>query len=666
MSLTGPFKFVVNNVSDTTSNFDFSTDCGATNVESLNSAGKVNFTDLAGGTNIEISGASTAAGANVSASYATSASPGSFQFDGGVSDAYIFNDLAAAGPTSETILSTGGANGSSANPDGVEATDGAASITSAVINAATNLVATLYATDYAAAGATLTVSGDATLVDLTQEFGGNLCFLSISATGLASGGVEIYASKVLATFTGGGGGGNELLYNGDDLSTFATAIDGGGGTGNILSAQLANPSNCGIFTNWQILDVTDYGGAAFDASLLMNDVITGVQFSGGDIAAETVLNIAPVATVLITGSAFVDAGLTITHSSAAGDSLAVTFNNNDAATALNDLLLTNLTSTGDATVSIASTGEAGSTAGVGYNGIGTLAETDGHLAKVIVSGDDCFELGCSGGVSTDSATTSTGNIFSMLTTIDASATTGGVSLYAGNSSFDSSGFVVSYRGLTLYGGSGPGDVLYNGATDGVTIDLNGNADQVWLGGSNASAALGTGASDVAEVGYNKYLTSASAPVGPELPGLALGDSVTFAAGATAKIIISGGAEWDGTTYVGSNSNHGVGQTTVIGAVASGGTTPGTLIDVSDIVGASTNIQNTQTSIAGVSNLTAAENVAVAALGAGGVAYFTYGSNEYLVAAHAAEAAVSAGDAVVEMHNVNLTGLSMSAGVVHLV
>jgi hypothetical protein len=54
------------------------------------------------------------------------------------------------------------------------------------------------------------------------------------------------------------------------------------------------------------------------------------------------------------------------------------------------------------------------------------------------------------------------------------------------------------------------------------------------------------------------------------------------------------------------------------------------------------------------------------LGGVGVAYFTYGSDKFLVAAHAAEAAVSPGDAVVELHGVSITGLYMAAGVVHLV
>jgi hypothetical protein len=661
ITLTGPYKFVVNELATDSNTFNFNIDSGATNVESLNSTEYAYFLNLGARANIEISGAATTPSNCVYYTYAVPTGPVSFQFDGGVNGVSFYND-GSGSATIETILSTGAANGSTAHYDYVEATDASGTVSSVTINAATSLAAELDTSDFTST-ATLTVSGAAALVDLTPG-GADDTFSTVSASGLTAGALHIYASDDLTSFTGGGGG-NELLYNGELLSASATAINGGGGTGNVLSAQLANASNGGIFTNWQTLDITGYGGTPFEASLLTSDVISGVQFSGGDPTLETVLNIAPAATVTLTGRGFADAGLTVTHSSATADSLAVTLNNTDTASTLNDLSLDNLTSTGDVTVSIASTGAAGSTAGVGYNGIGTLAETDGHLAKVTVSGDDYFELGYSGGVSTDSATASTANITSTLTKIDASATTSGVSIYAGNGSLDFSGFDVSYKGLSLDGGLGPGDVLYNGATDGVTIDHNGKADQVWLGGSDASGALGTGASDVAEVGYNKYLTSVSPPVGPELPGSALGDSVTFGAGATAKIIISGGAEWDGTTYVGGNSNNGIGQTTVVGAVAAGGTTPGTLIDLGHIVGAITDIQNTQTSVAGVSNLTAAENAAVAALGSVGVAYFTYGSNEFLVAAHAPEAAVSAGDAIVEMQHVNFTGLSMSAGVVHL-
>ena len=666
VSLTGPFRFVVHELAADGGFFDFTLASGATNVELLNSNGNVTFTNLAEGTSSEISGSTTRAGSIVYVTYASPTTAESFQIDGGVSGVSFETPATSTdAPTAETILSTGAANGTAANPDWFHITNSAASVTSLTVNATASLVAGLWDLDFdgSAGATTLTVSGPAALVDLTQDFT-DAPFSTVTGSGLTDGGLHLCASNDLTSFTGGVGGNNELLYDGQDLSASATEIDGGGGTGNILSAQLVNASNGGIFTDWQTLDITNYGGTPFDASLLTNDVITGVEFSGGDGTAQTVLKIAPAATVTLTGTDFTDAGLTITHSSATGDSLAVTFNNTHTTTPT-DLLLINLTSTRDATVRIASTGAAGSTASVGYNGIGALAETDGHLTTVTVTGNDYFWLGYNGGVSTDHATTTATTFNSSLTKIDASATTGGVLIYAGNSTDDAAAAIVTYTSLTLQGGSGVGDILYNGANSGVVTDGNGRADAVWLGGSYASGALGIGASDVAGVGNSLYAT-AVAPIGPEAPGSALGDSVTFGAGATAELIISGGAEWDGLTYVGNNVNSGVGQTTVVGAVAAGGTGPGTLIDLSRIVGASTHVVNAQGVTAGVSNLTAAENAAAAAVGGVGVAYFTYGPNEFLVAAQSVEAGVNVGDAVVELHGVSITGLSVAAGVVHLV
>ena len=48
-----------------------------------------------------------------------------------------------------------------------------------------------------------------------------------------------------------------------------------------------------------------------------------------------------------------------------------------------------------------------------------------------------------------------------------------------------------------------------------------------------------------------------------------------------------------------------------------------------------------------------------------MSYFTFGGNEYLVAAHATEAGLSPGDAVVQLHAAHFVGLSMSGGVVHV-
>ena len=666
LSLVGPFQFIVHELAAEGGFFDFTQASGATRVESLNSTGNITFTNLATATISEISGSTTAAGSIVSVTYALPTTAKSFEINGGVCGvSFETPSTSSDAPTTETILSTGAANGTAEKPDLFHITNSAGSVSSLTIVASTSLVAGLWDLDFnASAGATtLMVLGSAALVDLTQDFT-DAPFSTVRAAGLTDGGLHLRASNDLTSFTGGGGGNNELLYAGEDLSASATKIDGGDGTGNLLSSQLVNLTNGGIFANWQILDITDYGGTPLDTSWLTNDLITGVQFHAGDRSAETVLNISPAATAVITGTGLTVAGLSITHSSAADDSLTITIDNTDSAAALSTVWLSKLTSTGDTTVAVDSTGATGNMV-AGWNGIGTLDETDGHLTTVTVTGNTYTYVGSSGGIITNSGATSTADIASALTKIDASATTGGVSIYAGNTTLDGSGFEVNYTGLTIDGGSGTKDMLYNGADGGVTVDLNGNGDAIWLGGSNASGVLGGGASDMAVVGSSPYSTALTAN-GPECAGAALGDTVSFGAGATAEVIISGGAEWDGAHYVGNNISNGVGQTTVVGAVVPGAGTAGTLIDLGYVVGAVTNIQNEQTAITGAPNLTAAENTAVAALGAVGVAYFTYGPDKFLVAAHTAEAAVSAGDAVVELHGVSITGLYMTGGVVHLV
>jgi hypothetical protein len=656
VSLTGPLKFVVSEIASGVA-FNFSTDSDATNVESLNSTNNVTFLNLGLGANIEVSGAATATGTTVNSTYAMPTAPVSFQFDGGVKGVTIDNNTSGSAPTTETILSTGAANGSPANANFVTASAGQHTVGSLTIDATASLVTGLDNDDFSS-NATLTVLGAAALVDLTPS-STDPPFSTVSASGLANGALHIEASSALISFTGGGGGGNELLYCGTDISGSATTIDGGSGSGNILSAQLVNVSNAAIFTDWQIVDITNFGGDPFSTTMLTNDTITGVQLGHetNPGTVETVLNLTPVATVTVTGTGFTDAGLTVTHSSATRDSLALTLHNTDSDTALRKLTLTALTSTGDAAISIDSTGAAGSAPAGGYNGIGTLTETDGHLTTVTVTGNNYTYVGIAGGVNTDAATT-TASITSALAKIDASATTGGVAIYAGNTTLDGSGFEVSYNGLMIQGGSGNRDVLYNGANVGVTLGGNGDSDTIWLGGSGAIGILGTGASDVAYVGSSGYATALT-PGGPEIAGAALGDTATFGAGATATLKIYEGGKWDGATYVGGNPGNGIGETIVVGAV------PGLKIDLSGIFGASETVHNQQTSTAGAPNLTTAENDAVAALGTAGVAYFTFGGNEYLVAAHATEAGVSLGDAVVQLHAVTFTGLSMRDGVVHV-
>ena len=140
------------------------------------------------------------------------------------------------------------------------------------------------------------------------------------------------------------------------------------------------------------------------------------------------------------------------------------------------------------------------------------------------------------GVVTDIAATAASptKIHSSLKLIDASATTGGVTILAGATNTSGAGnfdngaslnanVTITYTGLTIKGGSG-NDVIENDAKNGIVIDGNGN-DTVILGGAGAKATLGTGTDEVF-VGHSHLGTN-------ETAGSALGDNVTFGNAATA-------------------------------------------------------------------------------------------------------------------------------------
>ena len=185
-----------------------------------------------------------------------------------------------------------------------------------------------------------------------------------------------------------------------------------------------------------------------------------------------------------------------------------------------------------------------------------------------LTGSERFLLGSPAGASNtgDGVVTYLGNTptgASSLTLINASATTGGVTIFAGATNTPSEGsFVaplflslnlkVTYTGLTIEGGSG-NDFIENDAKNGIVTDGNHATDFVILGGAGATATLGTGIGDVVFVGYSELGTN-------EAAGNALGDKVTFGAAATALLVVDEGAEAGstaGTTNIGQTKVHDV-------------------------------------------------------------------------------------------------------------
>jgi hypothetical protein len=301
---------------------------------------------------------------------------------------------------------------------------------------------------------------------------------------------------------------------------------------------------------------------------------------------------------------------------------------------------------GTTSVSVASSG-----AMFGTNQLNQLEELTNNLTTVTISGSEQFNLGLANGhsnsgdgVVTDiaamAATPTT--IHSSLTLIDASATTGALRIFAGatntgfGDNFDNgesldSLVTITYTGLTIKGGSGL-DVIENDAKKGIVTEGNGNGDTVILGGAGAKATVGTGTHDTVAVGLSNIGTK-------ETAGNALGDSVKFGnAAATAVLEIDPGAEAGSTA--GSTS---IGLTKVLGA-ADGMRIFFALITSS----AAIHDESTDPTVTSATTLTAAENAAVKAFGSAGVAYFTFGKNEYFIVTPQAETTVSANDAIVEL------------------
>jgi hypothetical protein len=313
---------------------------------------------------------------------------------------------------------------------------------------------------------------------------------------------------------------------------------------------------------------------------------------------------------------------------------------------------------GTTSVGIGSVGAGGRTV------LHQLADDGNALTTVTISGSEFFELGAvtfgsnSGdGVVTDinAHATSPTKIHSSLTFIDASATTGGVNIFAGATntsgagSFDdgaslNANITITYTGLTIKGGSGRDDIE-NDAKNGVVTDGNGSGDQVVLGVGGEKATLGTGTNDLVFVGANDLGIN-------EVAGNALGDSVTFGAAATAKLIVGTGAE------AGSTAGTTNGRTNVLDAAA------GMQINF-DFITTSSNIVDETAAVASAATVTAAENAAVKAMGASGVAFFNFGANEYFVATNNAETAVSSHDAIVKLVGVHDLHAANSGGLVTL-
>jgi hypothetical protein len=290
-----------------------------------------------------------------------------------------------------------------------------------------------------------------------------------------------------------GAGNNVLGFLGGSIGA-GVIVNGGVGGVNTISAALVNNGNAAGISNFQVLDVSSFGATAGNGALdtsLLGSPIGGVSIgSAATAGTATLLNLSAAVTVTdLVASVTPNSSLVLTHAAGAG-TLAVAMGN--AATAGNEFLA--ITSTGDTTVSVSSGGKGAST------NIFALSETDNHLTTVTVTGADSLTIAANTletniGASAGAAT----NVASSLTTIDASATTGGVHITAGLSNTTSL-VTTTYAGLTILGGVG-GDSIQNDAKLGVITEGATTTAGVFntLTVTNVGATINDGASAGADV-----------------------------------------------------------------------------------------------------------------------------------------------------------------------
>jgi hypothetical protein len=364
-----------------------------------------------------------------------------------------------------------------------------------------------------------------TTIDASGASGAVTATIGAADVFMGGSGDDVVTLTGALTKTSGGsislGGGNDTLLDGGASIDTGVTVDGGSGT-NTISASLVNVGNAAGITNFQILDVSGYGSGAgagaLDASLLGTPVSGIAMSASGTNGTATLLNLAANVTITDTSN-YGASDLVITHAGTGPNSLTVNF----APPAGDNGYISSITSTGDTTVAFTSNG-------------GTPGTTDNVLNTITASGGTYLYLGNWDAINTNTAaTTATADVASSLTTIDASATTGGVWIAAGGSqAIGGSGFNTTYDGLTIKGGTG-GDTIYNFADHGTII-----------GGATAATTLNydndtvSGLGAYLEVDGNHAVINDSASAAADtLVAGGNSDSITVGSGKTVTVDLNG-------------------------------------------------------------------------------------------------------------------------------
>lgn len=519
-NITGFETLNIRNVSGQTNSLDASTIAGLTGIYADRATAAVTLTNVATGATVGVKGDSTAANGAFNFSYKADAAAINLAISGGVTAGAITGNSTTGtdAATAATISSSGAANVVGT----VDLLTGASTLKTLAINAETNLKGQIAAEtegDFAAAS-TLTVTGAATLVDLTGALANNIT--TVDASGMTAGGIKATLGTGTVTAKGGAGAdtitigavdavvtagaGNDRVVLGTNILT--GSVDGGEGTDTVAIAagNALTTATAAKMAGFETLEVSSAATQTYDYSLISGltslTVNTGTSIIVNKLGATT--------PVKVTGVQTTDLALNLASVSGSADAIALTLENQDAA----DLTVAKLSITGVETLNVTSTYKPATTpVGTYKNVITTLAGTNNSaLTTVNLSG--ASEVSVTTGALAQSltidATSATGK-----TTIDASSL-GGVATIKGGSGVDT--ITTSAQADTVNAGAG---------NDVINLDVN---------GGNGSADTLNG-----EAGNDNFKTTAAyaAVAGLTINGGDGTDSITMVTNATSNFSATG-------------------------------------------------------------------------------------------------------------------------------
>lgn len=371
-----------------------------------------------------------------------------------------------------------------------------------------------------AAGLTADLSGLATVtkVDTTATTGTSTVSIASATATFAGGAGADYVTLVGTLPTASsitlGGGDDRLLQGaaGAITTSGSTVVDGGAGTDTVVSG-LINAGNGGMFKNFEVLGL---GSNTLDAALLTGSTITSLELGAGG-GNGTFSNVTAAQSLSVTGTAAAGTTtLTFSGVSGSADAYTIGFNAVGASTLAGastvDAKIVSIA--GIENVTIAS----GSASGFTNN---VVSLTDASARTLTITGSQGTNVSFTTAFGTAGA--------NGLSSIDASAATGIVTLDTTNAGLATAGLTVTTgsandvltfaQAVTVSSGAGNDTITLGGAS---TVDAGLGNDTITISAHASTVTLGGGTDSVnvtLSVGATNFTTIADT--------IGAGDSLTF-------------------------------------------------------------------------------------------------------------------------------------------